>query len=150
MPDLGASGTTTDIFSFACVVYLVLTGDEFFPADTPVQAMIMMREKKRRSILEGRALAPELRNPRLTAPEVVRLARMGTMPRVLVEVIVSNGAWIAIPEVRRALLTNPRLGADQIPRVLRAMPKHELKLCATQAVYPMAVREAAKRLVRGG
>jgi serine/threonine protein kinase len=61
MPDLGASGITTDLFSFACVVYLVLTGDEYFPADTPVQAMLMMREKKRRSILEGRALSPELR-----------------------------------------------------------------------------------------
>jgi serine/threonine protein kinase len=61
MPDLGASGLTIDLFSFACVVYLVLTGDEYFPADTPVQAMLLMREKKRRSILDGRALAPELR-----------------------------------------------------------------------------------------
>jgi hypothetical protein len=75
---------------------------------------------------------------------------MGTMPRVLVEVMVSNGAWLGIPEVRRALLANPRLGADQIPRVLRAMPKHELKLAATQIAYPAAVREVAKRLVRGG
>lgn len=90
-----------------------------------------------------------LRNPRLTVPEVVRLARMGTMPRVLLEVIVGNGAWVGVPEVRRALLANARLATDQIPRVLRAMPKHELKLASTQAVYPMAVREAAKRLMRG-
>lgn len=90
-----------------------------------------------------------LRNPRLTVPEVVRLARMGTMPRVLLEVIVGNGAWVGVPEVRRALLANTRLATDQIPRVLRAMPKHELKLASTQAVYPMAVREAAKRLMRG-
>jgi serine/threonine protein kinase len=61
MPDLGASGVATDLFSFACVVFLVLTGDEYFPADTPVQAMLMMRDKKRRSILEGRALSPQLR-----------------------------------------------------------------------------------------
>jgi eukaryotic-like serine/threonine-protein kinase len=61
MPDSGVSGITTDIFSFACVVYFVLTGDEYFPADTPIQAMLMMREKKRRSILDGRALSPELR-----------------------------------------------------------------------------------------
>jgi eukaryotic-like serine/threonine-protein kinase len=39
----------------------VLTGDEYFPADTPIQAMLMMREKKRRSVLEGRALSPDLR-----------------------------------------------------------------------------------------
>jgi serine/threonine protein kinase len=61
MPDLGPSGVTTDLFSFACCVYLVLTGDEYFPAETPVQALMMMRDKKRKSILEGRALSPELR-----------------------------------------------------------------------------------------
>ncbi|HYJ11020.1 MAG TPA: serine/threonine-protein kinase [Polyangiaceae bacterium] len=61
MPDLGSSGVTTDLFSFACCVYLVLTGDEYFPAETPVQAMVMMRDKKRKSVLEGRALSPELR-----------------------------------------------------------------------------------------
>jgi serine/threonine protein kinase len=61
MPDSGTSGRTTDIFSFACVVYLVLTGEEYFPADTPIQAMMMMREKARRSIMDGRHVSPELR-----------------------------------------------------------------------------------------
>jgi hypothetical protein len=89
-----------------------------------------------------------LRNTRLTAPEVARLARMGTLPRVQLENIVNNGAWLQIPEVRRALLTNPRLGTDQIMRVLRLMPKHELKVAATTTAYTYAVRDAAKRLVR--
>ncbi|HEY6078796.1 MAG TPA: serine/threonine-protein kinase [Polyangiaceae bacterium] len=61
MPHLGPSSAGIDIFSFACCVYLALTGDEYFPTDTPVQAMMQMRDKKRRSILEGRALCPELR-----------------------------------------------------------------------------------------
>jgi eukaryotic-like serine/threonine-protein kinase len=61
MPDLGPSGTATDIFSFACVVYLALTGEDYFPAETPIAAMMQMRDKKRRSVLEGRALSPELR-----------------------------------------------------------------------------------------
>lgn len=61
MPDSGSSGVTADLFSFACVVYLVLTGQEYFPADTPVQALLLMRDKKRRSILESPALAPGLR-----------------------------------------------------------------------------------------
>ena len=89
-----------------------------------------------------------LRNPRLTAPEVARIARMGTLPRPMLELIVGNAGWLQIPEVRRALLSNPRLGTDQIGRVLRVMPKHELKLAASYTVYPFAVREAAKRLVR--
>ena len=91
---------------------------------------------------------PLLRNPRLTPPEVTRIARMGTLPRVLLEIIVGNGAWIQIPEIRRALLANPRLGTDQILRVLRMLPKHELKLASTQTAYPYAVRDAAKRLLK--
>jgi len=89
-----------------------------------------------------------LRNTRLTAPEVARIARMGALPRVQIENIVNNGAWLQIPEVRRALLTNPRLGTDQIMRVLRLMPKHELKVASTTAAYTFAVRDAAKRLIR--
>ena len=89
-----------------------------------------------------------LRNPRLTAPEVARIARMGTLPRIMLEQIVNNGAWLQIPEVRRALLGNPRLGTDQILRVLRLLPKHELKLATATTAYPMAVRDAAKRMLK--
>jgi len=91
---------------------------------------------------------PLLRNPRLTPPEVARIARMGTVPRVLLEIIVGNGAWLQMPEVRRALLANPRLGTDQIVRILRLLPKHELKLAAVQTAYPHAVREAARRMLK--
>jgi hypothetical protein len=90
-----------------------------------------------------------LRNPRLTAPEVARIARMGSLPRVLLEILVANNAWLQIPEVRRALLSNPRLATDQIVKVLRLTPKHELKLASIQTAYPYAVRTAAKMLLRG-
>lgn len=89
-----------------------------------------------------------LRNPRLTPPEVSRIARMGMLPRPLIEIIVNNGAWLQIPEVRRALLANPRLQTDQVLRVLRILPKHELKLAALQTSYPYAVRDAAKRMLK--
>jgi len=91
---------------------------------------------------------PLLRNPRLTPPEVARIARMGTLPRVMLEIIVNNGGWLQVPEIRRALLANPRLGTDQVLRVLRMLPKHELKLASTQTAYPYAVRDAAKRLIK--
>jgi hypothetical protein len=91
---------------------------------------------------------PLLRNPRLTPPEVARIARMGALPRPMLELICTNGAWLQVPEVRRALLTNPRLAPDQITRVLRLLPKHELKLAATQTGYAQAVRDVAKRMIR--
>jgi hypothetical protein len=90
-----------------------------------------------------------LRNPRLTGPEVARIARMGALPKVLLQVILDNGAWLRIPEVRRALLASKRLGNDQIEKVLRFLPKHELKLATMQTAYPPAVRDAARRLLRG-
>ena len=89
-----------------------------------------------------------LRNPRLSAPEVARIARMGALPRPLIELIVANPGWLAAPEVRRALLSNPRLGTDQIVKVLRLLPKHELKLAAVQTAYPQTVRQAAKQLMK--
>ena len=89
-----------------------------------------------------------LRNPRITGPEVARIARMGSLPRPMIELIVGNGAWLQIPEIRRALLSNPRLGPDQIQRVLRLMPKHELKLATIQTAYPMAVRNTARGMLK--
>jgi len=90
-----------------------------------------------------------LRNPRLTGPEVARIARMAALPKVLLELILGNGTWLHIPEVRRALLASKRLGTDQIVKVLRFLPKHELKLATMQTAYPPAVRDAARRLLRG-
>lgn len=90
-----------------------------------------------------------LRNPRISPPEVARIARMGTLPVPLVELIVSNGSWLRNPEIRRALLQNLRLGSEMIPRVLRMLPKHELKLVPTQTAYPPAVRDVARKLLRG-
>ncbi|MDD5307322.1 MAG: PilZ domain-containing protein [Deltaproteobacteria bacterium] len=91
---------------------------------------------------------PLLRNPRLTLPEVARIAHMGSLPVPLVDLIVSNGAWLANSTVRRALLGNPRLGGDAVTKVLRAMPQGELRLIPKQTAYSMQVREAARRLLR--
>ena len=89
-----------------------------------------------------------LRNPRITGPEVARIARMGALPRPMIEVICGNGGWLQIPEIRRALLTNPRLGTDQIMKVLRLTPKAELRVVPMQTAYPHAVRDVARRLLR--
>jgi hypothetical protein len=89
-----------------------------------------------------------LRNPRLTVPEVSRLARMGTMPRPLLELILGNPAWLQVPQVRRALLSNPRLSQDMVARVLALLPRDELKLVPQITAYPATVRMAAKALVK--
>ncbi len=92
---------------------------------------------------------PILRNPRVSHPEIARIARMGALPRPLLEIIVNNGGWLKSPEVRRCLLANPRLATDQALRILRLMTKQELKLVPLQTTYPAGVREAARRLLLG-
>jgi hypothetical protein len=88
-----------------------------------------------------------LRNPRLTIPEVTHLARMGSLPRPLLELIVSNVAWLQAGQVRRALLGNTRLSIDMVERVLRAMPRNDLRLVATQTIYAAPIRSLARRMM---
>lgn len=98
--------------------------------------------------LYGKAIwEPLLQNPRITAAEVARISCKGGLSKPLLELIVSNHAWLANAQVRRGLLTNPRLGRDHIVKVLRAMPKHELKLVTKQSIYGSTVREAARKLL---
>jgi hypothetical protein len=89
-----------------------------------------------------------LRNSRVTVPEVARLAKMGTLPRTLVELIVSNAAWLKVPQIRRALLTNPKLTQEMVQRVLALLPREELKQVPQASAYPPAVRMAAKALLK--
>lgn len=90
-----------------------------------------------------------LRNPKVTPPEVARLARMGTLPRPLLESIANNRAWLSSAQVRRALLSNRKLSHELVMTVLRATPKAELKLVPKQTAYPSTVRDAARTLLGG-
>ena len=90
---------------------------------------------------------PLLQNQNLTPPEVARIARMGTLPKPLLDTIASHAGWISKSLVRRALLTNPRLSGRSLTTVLRALPKNELKAVPQQSIYTYRVKEAAKRLL---
>jgi hypothetical protein len=78
---------------------------------------------------------------------VARIARKGTLPRPLVEVVAANASWLAAGEVQRALLSNPRASAAVIGKALHAMPRAELARVPQQTAYPAAVRQAAKKLL---
>ncbi|HKO47372.1 MAG TPA: serine/threonine-protein kinase [Polyangiaceae bacterium] len=63
----------TDIFSFAAIVYYVLTGDPLFPARTAVAALMLSRAPERRSLLDAAPLPYELRE-REAACQAIDLA----------------------------------------------------------------------------
>ncbi len=87
-----------------------------------------------------------LRNPRITAPEIIRISRTPKLPKQLVEVITNNASWLAVSTLRRSLLMNPRVTGACLDKVLRATPRAELTLIAKQSSYPMNVRQAIKRI----
>ena len=91
-----------------------------------------------------------LTNPRLTIPEVAKIARKGTLPRPLVENIAGHAAWVAAPEVQRALLGNPRSSAAIIGKILGSMSRADLVLVPQQTAYPQGVRMHARRLLSKG
>ncbi len=88
-----------------------------------------------------------LQNPQLTGPEVANIARKGSLPRPVLASIVANASWLAVPEVQRALLANPRLEASAISRILRCMPRAELARIPQQTRYAARVRNEARRLL---
>ncbi|MEY4581184.1 MAG: hypothetical protein RL701_5887 [Pseudomonadota bacterium] len=89
-----------------------------------------------------------LHNPRLTIPEVARIARKGTVPKPLLELILENPAWVKADAVRRALLSNPKVSSEAVVKLLRATPKAELKLIEKGTAYATSVRDAARKLLR--
>jgi hypothetical protein len=88
-----------------------------------------------------------LSNPRLTVPEVARIARKGTLSRPLIEDIAGHASWMAAPEVQRALLSNPRTTAPIVTKILRSMNRGDLLLVPQQTAYPQVVRAAAKKML---
>jgi len=89
-----------------------------------------------------------LHNPKLSLPEVARIARKGTVPRPLLELIMENAAWLKADAIRRALLSNPKLGPESVLKLLRATSKTELKQIEKGTVYGAVVRESARKLLR--
>jgi serine/threonine protein kinase len=49
-----------DVFSLACVVYYLLTGEHYFEGNTPFDAYTQIKEKSRRSLGDYGTLSPEL------------------------------------------------------------------------------------------
>lgn len=58
--DARSIGPWSDVFSFAGVIYYVLTGDDYFTVSSPGEAIVAAVDPERRSIQHRAHLAPEL------------------------------------------------------------------------------------------
>jgi hypothetical protein len=87
-----------------------------------------------------------LQNPSISIAEVARIARNGTLPKPLVNVIVNNAGWVSAPEVQRALMTNPRCTGPHLERVVRSIDANELNRLAKHCPYRSEVRSMVRRV----
>lgn len=92
---------------------------------------------------------PLLSSGRLSLPEVATIARKGTVPKPLLDLIGANAAWLGADLVQRALLANPRTSHPLAKKILSMLPKHELERVPKMTAYPASVRQAAVVLLKG-
>ncbi len=109
-------------------------------------------DRSERSVLlqdnDPRVLLSVLRNPRLTAEEVVRLAKSAYLNYQIAEVIMKTSQWMAGLDVRLALIHNPKTPQPFALRILPTLPDSEVRALARGATSA-ALKQAALRKLQG-
>jgi serine/threonine protein kinase len=60
LPEGATVGPHTDVFALACCVFYAITGEHLFESNSAVAAYQMIKDKRRRSIVDCEGLSPEL------------------------------------------------------------------------------------------
>lgn len=90
-----------------------------------------------------------LKNPRLTADEVIRIAKSPFLSFHTAEAIVKSTQWLANLEVRVALVHNAKTPPAFALRLLQTLPESELRLISRGAATSMALKQAALKKLQG-
>jgi hypothetical protein len=91
-----------------------------------------------------------LKNPRITLDEVVRIAKSAYLTYQTAELILKTTQWTATPDVRVALVHNPKTPPTFALRILPTLPEAEVKAIARGAATSMALKQAALKRLQGG
>lgn len=97
---------------------------------------------------DPRVLLSLLRNPRLTVEEVVRIAKSSYLTFQIADVIMKAGQWMGSPDVRLALVHNPKTPPPFALRILPLLPDSDVRAIA-RAGTSMALKTAALRRLQG-
>jgi hypothetical protein len=97
---------------------------------------------------DPRVLLSLLRNPRLTVEEVVRIAKSSYLTFQIADVIIKAGQWMGSPDVRLALVHNPKTPPPFALRILPLLPDSDVRAIA-RAGTSMALKTAALRRLQG-
>jgi hypothetical protein len=73
------AGPPTDVFAFAAVVYYLLTGQRYFAADSPVEAVSLIVGRSRARITDHPTLSPELTQQPETCEAIDQILAQATL-----------------------------------------------------------------------
>lgn len=88
-----------------------------------------------------------LKNPRIGVEEVARVAKSPYLTYQVAEVILKTSQWSNHPEVKIALVHNPKTPPAMALKVLPGLPKPEIAKIARGAAVSQALKQAALKLL---
>jgi hypothetical protein len=91
-----------------------------------------------------------LKNSRITVDEIVRVAKSAWLTYQTAELILKTNQWASSPEVRVALVHNPKTPQAFALRLLPTLPEAEVKNIARGRATSMALKQAALKRLQGG
>lgn len=80
--DNSGVGSWSDIFSLAAVIFYLLTGEEYFAAKSPGEAIVMAASPQRRSLRDTSGLAAELRDREQACRSIDFALACATSPKI--------------------------------------------------------------------
>jgi hypothetical protein len=88
-----------------------------------------------------------LQNPRITDDEIVGIARNRNLDTDILRIVGEHKEWSHNPQVRSALVSNPKTPVAISLRCVNSLSERELRLLAKSKNIPSAVASSAKRLL---
>jgi hypothetical protein len=88
-----------------------------------------------------------LKNPRIAAEEVIRIARSPLLSSIAAELIAKTTIWAGNSEIRAALVHNPRTPTPLAIKLLPTLPEPEIRQIAKSGGVSQALKQAALRIV---
>lgn len=88
-----------------------------------------------------------LKNPRITEPEVLAIAKNRTSNEELIRLITINREWVKVYEIQKALVLHPRTPLPKALRYMNVLTPKDLKNLAKSRNVAQVVANNARRMV---
>ncbi|MBI4854942.1 MAG: hypothetical protein HY819_24345 [Acidobacteria bacterium] len=88
-----------------------------------------------------------LKNPKIGTEEVARIAKSPLINASIAELIIKTSQWANNPEIKIALVNNPRTPTPLSLRILPSLPEPEIRQIAKGNAINQSLKQAALRLI---